>query len=462
VAGSSTDVLSALGFTGLASSAALRARLGVSAPTLTRLVRTLGDDVIRVGRGRATQYARTRRIEGLGRSLPVFRVSGRGEPTPLGRLNALWGRRTYWERDPPAPSLVFEGLPPALADMAPQGYLGRAFSIRYADELHLPRRVLDWSDDHRLIALARRGEDCVGDLILGDESLSRFIARHQPDVARSEYPALARRSASEDVGSSAGGERPKFGVFSDGRHVLVKFATDADTASARRWRDLLWCEWHALETIRAAGRTAARAHCLDVDGWRFLEVERFDRVGVRGRRALLTLLAITNEYRGDIDNWTSAAIGLRRRPFALPEADAAALRWLDVFGNLIGNTDRHFGNVAFFVGDGIELRLAPAYDTLPMILAPSGEDLVPRELSPSSPTGNTLDVWPDAAAWAVRYWCGVRDNDGLSREVRTFADAAIRAVSSLAERVSPPTQVVPAAAARTSAAAPVNRGARSR
>lgn len=442
VARSWPDVLSALGFTGLASSAALRAELGVSAPTLSRLVAALGDEVIRVGRARATQYARTRRIEGLGRSVPMFEVSERGEPTPLGRLHLLWGRRTYWERDAPAPSLVFEGLPPALADMAPQGYLGRAFSIRYADELHLPQRVLDWSDDHRLIALARRGEDCVGNLIVGDESLSRFIAEREVDVAVDEYPALARRSASEDVGSSAGGERPKFGAFSGGRHVLVKFASDADTASARRWRDLLWCEWYALETVREAGRAAAHARCLDVAGWRFLEVARFDRVGARGRRALLSLLAITNEYGGRIESWTSAAHELRRRPFVLPEADARALRWLDVFGHLIGNTDRHFGNVSFFVGDGLGLRLAPAYDMLPMILAPSGEDLPSRALSANPPTGDTLDVWPDAAAWAVRYWRGVRDNAGLGPGVRDFAEAAIRAVSSVAERVSPGGAVV--------------------
>lgn len=441
------DVLNALGFTGLASSAALRAQLDVSPATMTRLVSALGEEIVRVGRGRSTQYARTRRTEGLGRNVPVFRVSDTGEPTPAGRLHVLWARRTYWEREGQAASVLFEGLPPALVDMAPQGYLGRAFSVRYAEELRLPLRVLDWSDDHRLIALARRGEDCVGNLIVGDESLRRFIALPQQEVGRHEYPSLARRSASEDVGSSAGGERPKFGVFSRGRHVLVKFATAADTASARRWRDLLWCEWHALETIRAAGRPAARAEYFDVDGCRFLEVERFDRVGARGRRSLLSLLAIANEYGGDMNTWTSAALQLRRRPFALSEADATTLRWLDVFGNLIGNTDRHFGNVAFFVDEDMRLRLTPAYDTLPMILAPSGDDLVvPRELSPTPPTADTLDVWQDAAVWAIRYWREVGRNDSLSEEVRAFAEAAIRAVSNLAERVSPRAHVAISAA----------------
>ncbi|MGC4001250.1 MAG: type II toxin-antitoxin system HipA family toxin YjjJ [Anaeromyxobacter sp.] len=432
-----SEFLEALGFTGLASSAALRGQLGISSATLMRVADALGDEVIRVGRARATQYARTRRIEGLGRSLPVFKVDELGAPTQAGKLHLLWAGRTYWERAAPARGVLFEGLPPALADMAPQGYMGRAFGLRHAEELGLPQRILDWSDEHRLIALARRGEDCVGDLIVGDESLRRFLAQAPPEVDPDRFPELARRSAFEDVGSSAGGERPKIGVFSGGRHVLVKFSPDADTPAARRWADLLWCEWHALETIRAAGRTAARARCLDVAGWRFLEVERFDRVGRLGRRAVLSLLALVNEYGGNLDSWTAAALAFRGRPFLLPEDDATALRWLDVFGNLIGNTDRHFGNVSFLVGDDLRLRLAPAYDTLPMILAPSGDEVFSRELRPSPPTAATLDIWPDAAAWALRYWRGVRENEGLGQEVRSFAERALGAVSSLAERVAP-------------------------
>ncbi|HJW76049.1 MAG TPA: type II toxin-antitoxin system HipA family toxin YjjJ [Thermoleophilia bacterium] len=428
------DLLEYLAFAGVARPAALRAELRVSPQTLSRLVAEAGEDVYRIGKGRATQYARTRSLERFGRSLPAFRVDETGEVTPAGALRLLWGHRTSWERS--GASKLFTGLPPALADMAPQGYLGHGFSARFPD-LRLPPRISDWSDDHRLIALALRGEDCVGDLIVGDESLRRYFARPPDDVGPEEYPSLAARSATEIVGSSAGGEQPKFGACSRGRNVLVKFASGLDTGAARRWRDLLWCEWKALETVAAARRPASRAQCLDVDGWRFLEVERFDRAGLRGRRAVLSLAAVNNEYLGSPDTWTAAAPLLLGAPFSLPEADAAQLRWLDVFGQLIGNTDRHFGNVAFFVGSGGTLRLAPSYDMLPMILAPAAEVVVTRQFEPAPPSGSTLDVWQDAATWAQRFWCEVRDHGDLEADVRTFAAHAASAISALAGRIAP-------------------------
>ena len=273
--------------------------------------------------------------------------------------------------------------------------------------------------------------------VIGEESLQHLLAHQPEDVSPEHYPDLAQRSSSGEVGSSAGGERPKFGAFSGGRHVLVKFASDAATPAARRWRDLLWCEWRALETLREAGVGAAPARCLDVAGWRFLEVERFDWVGARGRRAVLSLLALANQELGHIDTWTSAAAPLRRRPFLLPEADARHLRWLDVFGHLIGNTDCHFGNVSFLVDEAGALRLAPAYDTLPMILAPAGDELPGRSLALSPPSGGNLDVWPDAARWATRYWREVRDNQALEPAIRAFAETALPAIEGLAERVAP-------------------------
>lgn len=428
------DLLEELARVRVARPAALQAALGISAPTLSRLVAQAGESVCRMGRARATRYARTRSVEGLGRRLPIFRVSEAGEATSAGTLHLLWGGQHWWER--PEGGQLFTGLPPALADMAPQGYLGQSFPARFPD-LQLPQRILDWSDDHRLVALARRGEDCVGDLVVGDESFARFLAWAPPEVGSGAYPELAQRSATDVPGSSAGGERPKFGARSRGRHVLVKFASPVGSPAARRWRDLLWCEWKALEILGAAGKPAARSALVDVSGWRFLESERFDRVGERGRRAVLTLGAIDDEHFGRRDSWTAAAGRLLGPPFSLPPPDAAALRWLDAFGQLIGNTDRHFGNVAFFVGPNGTLRLAPAYDMLPMILAPAGGSLVTRAFRPEPPSGGNLDVWPDAASWATRYLREVQGNPELEDEVCTFAGRALEAVGALAERVSP-------------------------
>jgi hypothetical protein len=428
------ELLTILGASGPTGPAALRAQLGVSPKVLAELVHEAGDEVFRIGRTRAIRYARTRTIEGLGRTLPVFRIDEAGSVVQDGTLRLLSGHQTYW--DQPGRGTLFEGLPPALVDMAPQGFIGRSFPTRFPD-LRLPASISDWSDDHRLIALATRGDDCVGDLVVGDESLRRFVSRSPVEVDQRDFPSLAIGSASDAAGSSAGGERPKFGAFSGGRHVLVKYAPPGDAGAVRRWRDLLWCEWKTLQTVAAAGRPASRARLMGVDGWRFLEVERFDRVGARGRRAVLSLAALDNEYLGAPRTWTEAARLLEAKPFSLPAQDAAHVRWLDLFGQLVGNTDRHFGNLGFLVAPDGTFRIAPSYDMLPMILAPAGEVVASRSFEPLPPSGDTVDVWRDAARWAEGFWREVACSDELEEEVRAFAGRAADAIATMRRRVGP-------------------------
>ncbi len=420
--------------TGVLSAGELRSRLAMSPAAFSRLISAAGDQVCRMGRGRAIKYGRLRTIMNLGSRLPIFRVGVAGEVSGAGELYLLSEGQHWWDR--PAPGRVFAGLPPALADMAPQGYLGQGFSSRFP-ELQLPSRLSVWTDDHRLIALARRGEDCVGDLIVGDESLQRFLNWSPAEVTDREYPNRARSAASAIQGSSAGGEFPKFGAFRNGRHVLVKFSSAEDSAAQRRWRDLLWCEFLALGLLAEAGRPAVHVENLETDGWRFLEVERFDRVHERGRRPVLTLSAIDNEYFGTSGTWSALVPKLVTAPFLLSPADAAHVLWLDAFGQLIGNTDRHLGNLAFFVDPDETLRLAPAYDMLPMILAPGGDLLVAREFKPAPPTTHNLSIWPDAAIWATRYWQRVQSHSALQSDVRSYAGEAAAAITELASRVSP-------------------------
>lgn len=428
--------LSRLG-SGPVPSAQLRAELGVSPATLSRLVKAAGGDVVRLGQTRAVAYARTRAIEGLGRSIPVFRILEDGTPRPSGELRLLWERST-WLEEAGRPGTWFTGLPPQVADMAPQGYLGHGFSRRHPD-LHLPAGLNDWTDDDRLRALACRGEDTVGDLVIGSESLARFAAWEPAAVSEADFPALAERSAVDERGSSAGGERPKFGAFRGGRHVLVKFAAPGNSPVARRWRDLLWCEALALRTIEASGHARAVEGAIhDAEGWRFLETVRFDRVGARGRRPVLSLEAIANEYLGDRESWTKAAAALSGgTPYALPAREASRLRWLDAFGQLIGNTDRHFGNVAFVVQGDRTLHVAPAYDMLPMVLAPSTEMLVERGFAPAPPTGANLAEWTQAAPWAARFWHGVAATPRLDSGIRRMAGQARRDLDRLGRAAMP-------------------------
>jgi hypothetical protein len=411
------ELLKSLSQRETASAEQLARDLGVSRPTVSRLLAQAGDEVARSGTTRGRRYARTRRVEGLGVQQPIYEVSESGQVRALGRLVLLDGGGHWVERASGAIQR-FVGLPPWAADMAPQGYMGRAFSARHP-KLGLPPRIVDWNDDHRLIAICRRGEDCIGNLIAGDESLNRFLAMAPVEVRRDDFPDLVERSLRGEVGSSAGGEHPKFLAYCAGRHVLVKFYGGDDSAASVRWRDLAVAEVTALDHLARAGIDASPGTWFDQGTYRFVEIERCDRSGERGRRGLLSLGAIDDEYFGHRDSWTHAAARMREAGLLSAE-DARRITWLDVFGQLTANSDRHFGNLTFFVRDG-GYTLAPVYDMLPMTYAPAGARVIERSFVPAAATAQTLPVWHEAAIAAVGFWDDLAGQSAVSPEFRQIA-----------------------------------------
>jgi len=226
----SDDVERALHRLGVASGRDLARLLGVSSATVSRAVRAAGSRVCRMGRRRGAMYALRRSIPGLPVRLPVMRVAQDGTVEHYGDLSPL-EHGAHWFERPDGRGVFSEGTPPFVADMQPQGFLGAGFA-RWHSDLGLPTRLPDWHDDHRLIALARRGEDLIGNLVLGEESLERLWAQRRSGVepvADEAYPEHARTAADRPIGSPAGGEAPKFLVFSATRraHVLVKFTSGA-------------------------------------------------------------------------------------------------------------------------------------------------------------------------------------------------------------------------------------------
>ena len=403
---------------GVLHSADLRQRLGVSPATLMRGVREAGREVIRIGRGRATRYGLRQPWPTLDAArFPLFRVTETGTARSEGELLTLAARQTAWM---PA-GTVSNGLPIELADARPSGFLGRHFGATHAD-LRLPDRLADWSDHHILIALSRRGEDLPGNLIVGDESFARWQALAMVETTRNDYAALAAATmAGHPPGSSAGGERPKFGVLVASRHLLVKFAArgGAGDVVARRWCDLLVLEALALSVVSEHGIAAANTNIVETPTHCFLESERFDRVGVRGRVAVLSLAAVHDE---PADTWARAAAVLRVAG-RLGDEDARRLRWLDAFGALIANTDRHQHNIVFFV-DESGLRLAPAFDQVSMLYAPAADGQLPsRTIALPPATADTLDLWDDARLAAREFWQRASDDGRLSDDLRRSAAA---------------------------------------
>jgi HipA-like protein len=321
---------------GFLPAAGLRERLGVSPATLMRMVKEAGPEILRIGRGRATKYGLRQVWPNLDNSrFPLFRITESGKAISAGELITLAAHQSAWM----PMAMVVGGLPVELVDARPSGFLGRHFAAAHAD-LRLPPRLSDWSDHHILLAMSRRGEDLPGNLIVGEESFARWQALGPVSKSREDYPALAEATiAGHPPGSSAGGERPKFGVLVDDHHVLVKFAGRGGTVDvvARRWCDLLILEGIALQVVASHGIPAAHTNVIETPNYSFLESERFDRSGLRGRIAVLSLAAVHDDLA---DSWARAAMSLKdaRR---LSDEDAQRLCWLDAFGALIANTDRH-------------------------------------------------------------------------------------------------------------------------
>lgn len=421
----------ALRTAGAATSAELQAALGVSQATMSRALTPLlhAGEVLRVGRGRSQVYLMPRPVEGAGASptIPIVQIDEAGVPGPFATLVPVAGGR-FWVHEDAGPQALHGGLPWFLSDMRPQGFIGRTFAHTHP-ELGLAPNPDHWSDDDVLKALCLAGDDLPGNLVIGNRSFERLQQLRPQAATERDYPQLADTALHGGApGSSAGGEQPKFCVMSAGRPVIVKFSPAGNVPADQRWRDLLVCEHLALEALAGYGIVAAPSRIVQGGGRVFLEVVRFDRTA-RGRIGMVSLMAYDNEYVGKIDNWANTAERMAARNL-LTDGDADRLRFLEAFGILIGNTDRHYGNISLLI-EGNDWRLAPAYDMLPMVYAPTAGELVEREFNPAAMSApvQTLRQWADARLLAHQYWEAVAADDRISAGFRKRASVHARALS---------------------------------
>jgi len=406
--------------------------LGISQSTFSRLWGTVADGVV-LGAGKARQYALRRHIAGVDAPIPVFCVSEAGQVEAVGHITPLQGGFYALTPLEGTDYRICEGMPYFLQDLRPQGFLGRMEPGKNRD-LELPSDILKWTDGQVLKYISRRSEHAAGNLILGNESYARYIsdmvkAREStiPEADRAaRYPGMAEHAMQgEPPGSSAGGEQPKFtatiarsGEDEVIEHVIVKFSPKVDTASGRRWGDLLVCEHLALEVLARNRIAAARTSILQAGGRVFLEVVRFDRIGLKGRRPMATFSALDGELGMLDQNWTAFARELGRLG-KLSAKDVATVEILDLFGTLIGNTDKHHGNIAVAWTFDQGHRLLDAYDMLPMLYRPTAHgEIVAREWVPDLGARLELRHLPLCYGMADQFWTDVLNDARISREFK--------------------------------------------
>ena len=194
------------------------------------------------------------------------------------------------------------------------------------------------------------------------------------------YEQLASDAlAGEIVGSSAGGEQPKFTCYaqtpSGNKHVLVKFTVPQQTAVSQRWGDLLIAESIAAQILRDGGIHAIESTVLVTSNRQvFLEAERFDCKGNDGRLPIVSLEAVQSEFISSPGSWPEAMRRLCEQQLVTHQS-VAQTEVIWAFGRLIANSDMHAGNLSFYLSEP-PFALTPVYDMLPMAYAPNSAGML--------------------------------------------------------------------------------------
>jgi hypothetical protein len=295
-------------------------------------------------------------------------------------------------------------LPWFLSGLKAQGFLGRMLAKKLAAEgvSGDPDR---WDTRTSLIA-ALHTYDAPSAFLLGTQGAD--IANTLP------------------VGSSAGGEQPKFLASNTaGESFVVKFSPPRGTPFGERWHDLLCAESISAQVLERAGIAAAQATVIQTPTRSYLLSRRFDRTPQGGRKSVVSIgAAHQGLLKTPFQNWATTAQALYPLK-RLSATDAETVNDVLQFGRLIGNTDMHSGNLALYMtGENLKtllnapFSLAPVYDMLPMRWRP---DTINGALDYAPFTVDTTLARTPILAAAREFWSMVSQDERVSEGLRGVA-----------------------------------------
>jgi len=410
------------------SSADIQAHFGASQPTVSRLLGTMEDELVSIGKARSTVYALAEPIGRFAAQQSIWRMDAGGLPHRIGTLTFL--ARSLIHIEGPGVQMVFEPtsearLPWFLSGLQAQGFLGRLLAQRLSRE-DIGSNPDQWSIQSTLVA-ALHTHDAPGALLLGTHAM-----RGDAPIIPVRNGGSALNGIASDItktlpaGSCAGGEQPKFLALGEGgESYVVKFSPPRGTPFGERWNDLLCAEETSARLLQDCGIAAAPTRIVQTDTRTYLLSQRFDRTNNGGRKHVVSIGAAHSGFvKGPFRHWaeTSEALG---KTNALPDSDVKSAHDLRQFGNLIGNTDMHFGNLSLYCG-GESLQdvlagkfsLAPIYDMLPMRWRPDA-NLGPVDYQPFALDTTFADANIRRAARA--FWASAAKDTRTSTAFQTVA-----------------------------------------
>ncbi len=405
------------------SAAQLQAATGKSQASISLALKQLGEQVVKLGAARSTRYALTQAILGLPASHALL---WNGTDT-LGDMPQRFGTLTYLQNDRlyvQSGQHVWQTqsrLPWFLTPLKPQGFLGSELARLRPD---FPNDPDDWTFAQVLYMAINHVNDPVGAFFIGAIETANFSAPTDLVEKADYYEFLAVTvGAGLPAGSSAAGEQPKFTARQrNGERFIVKFSPPRETPFGERWHQLLHLEKRALQSLEANGIASAQTEIVKTAKRTCLESRRFDRGASGAMRHIVSAAAVHDEFvQAPRVNWVATCEALVKQQL-LSGSDARNVVLSYLFGQFIGNTDMHFGNLSFFVDDVVDPIFAPTpvYDMLPMMWRP---DIHSGNLDPSPLRESTLPIGYAAEAalartWAIDYWQQASSDAEISAELR--------------------------------------------
>jgi hypothetical protein len=263
--------------------------------------------------------------------------------------------------------------------------------------------------------LTTRGHDLPGNLIVGEESLTRFNGwSYGGQDVWSELQALLANQATGSEPSSLGGERPKLTAYrADGSSFLLKFSPPLSTPHGQRWGDLLRVEALCSAVLHMFEVDTVGGVPMERDDRVALTIDRFDRLRRRGRRGATTLYWYAMDRLGDVSVPAPDVVSTLVADGHLSQDAIRTCARVHEFSRAIANTDAHLANYGLVHLEDGRCMLAPIYDVTPMALAPRHDELPDAHLTPLS-TPAAADVLP----WVEELVAQVESDPEISGEFK--------------------------------------------
>ncbi|AXN34612.1 MULTISPECIES: type II toxin-antitoxin system HipA family toxin [Vibrio] len=197
----------------------------------------------------------------------------------------------------------------------------------------------------------------------GEEEATLEVLQSAADIISSGKKLPAELDKAMLHGTSLGGARPKAMISADNIKYIAKFSASNDTY------DIVKSEYVAMKLAALCGINVAKVELVHSAGKDALLVERFDRSpagdGKWYRHSMISGLTVLGLDESNARYCAYPALvdkmQVQCKNFG---DDALELYKRVVFNVLVGNTDDHARNHAFFV-NGEKLELTPAYDVCP-------------------------------------------------------------------------------------------------